>query len=198
MRKRWIKILMIILFVFAAGCGSGRKLAKNPQPLGFVPFSGQNMAGDPEELNHQLEIALRNSGSFYLQVLDSVPSQWDLPAMQAQKDSSVRWIVTGQFEYENISTSKGKNLPFLLYKPNTSLSVRISYRLYSSEKKGWQNIGEIDAGKKKGGDYQVLGYDEADPSLALDAKERQLLHKAAYEEAAQILIGRIEKQMKIK
>lgn len=196
MQKFWLKISFLSILLLW-GCGSGRKLTDNPQPLGIVPFTASNLTAEAADLNRRLLKDLRNSGSFYLTVLDSAPEFYDLTRMQSASDSSLKWILTGNFELESISREKGK-IPLLIYKPCTAITVKLLYRLYSTEKKGWDDIGEVIAKKKKGGDYQLIEFDKTDPSLAPTAGERQLMREAAYEELSAQLIKRIEARMKIK
>ena len=197
MKKFWTKFILIIL-IMILGCGSGRKLPQNPQPLGFIPFSKSNMVGSVDELNYNLLTALKNSGSFYIQPLDTLPGLWDLPQMRTIQDSLIQYIITGQFECESQGQEKGRKIPFLLNTPKATITVELVYRLYSIEKEGWVDIGEVVVKNKMSGDIQVLEYDEAHPSLTLDAKERQILRKEAYRKAGGELVKRIEKIMNIK
>ncbi len=198
MQIKLYKTICLFLSLWILGCGSGYKLAKNPQPLGFVPFANRNMAGPTEDLNKQMELALRSSGSFFVHKLDTMPDVWDLQEMKAVDDALVQWIVTGEFVYESIDENKGKKIPFVVYTPNVIMSAKLRYRLFSKEKDGWQDINEISAEQKKGGDLQFIEYDASDPSLALDAKDRQLMRQRTYQKLANKLIERIEKQLKIK
>ncbi|MEJ2636527.1 MAG: hypothetical protein P8184_14695 [Calditrichia bacterium] len=192
------KSIFLIVIILMMGCGSTKKLTGNPQPLGYIPFSAGSMTGNPEELDRQLLDDLQNSGSFYLHRMDSVPALWDLPQMRSEKDSLVQWIVTGRYISENIERKKGSLIPFVIYRPRTELSVRMEYRIYNSSKKGWEDIGEILARKSVRGTTQVMMYDESDPSLALDARERQILRREVYQLANNELIQKIESLIKIK
>ncbi|OPX33808.1 hypothetical protein B1H10_05020 [candidate division KSB1 bacterium 4484_188] len=189
---------LLVLLLLILGCGGGRKLAKNPQPIGFVPFTSANVAGAPEDINSQLVRAIQSSGILILHPVDSIPGFWNLAQMQVVKDSAAQWVVTGRVDYENQAPEKGSKIPFLLNKPGSAISVKITYRLYNREKGGWADIGEIVVKKKKPGDYQLLEYNPADPSLSLNARERQLLRDAVYQEAANKLLKQIAKKMKIK
>jgi len=197
MKRFWISSL-VILILFFANCGSGRKLVKNPQPLGFVPFACSNMAGPADELNQRLEITFRNSGSFFLHVLDTMPNIWDLSRMKSVHDSLLQWILTGEFVYEDVFTDKGLNVPFVAYRPATVLRVKLVYRLYNREKDAWQEMGEIEVRRKFAGKIQIIDYDSADPSLIMDSKQRQILRQQAYLELAEQLIKKLQKKMKIK
>ncbi len=196
MRKYWIKYLLIFGGLLIISCGSGRKLAQNPQVLGYVPFAGEKMAGPVEEVNNTLRSGLEGSGSFIIRSLDSVAAVWDLPKMQEVRDSA-QWILTGELVNERLGPRKGRKIPFLLYTPGTAFSVTVRYRLYSREKSGWQDIAEVTAEKKVSGDLQFVDYDASDPSLILDAKERQLLREKTYERLARKLTEILEKQMNI-
>ncbi len=192
------KLILLIVIILMMGCGSAKKLAGNPQPLGYIPFSSGSMTGNPEELNRQLLDDLQNSGSFYLHRMDSMPALWDLPQMRSEEDSLIQWVVTGRYISENIERKKGSLIPFIIYRPGTELSVRLEYRIYNSSKKGWEDIGEILARKLVRGTTQVMMYDESDPSLALDARERQILRREVYQLANNELIQKIETLLKIK
>lgn len=197
MKRFWISLLIFGVLLFAS-CGSGRKLVKNPQPLGFVPFACGNMAGPADELNRQLETTFRNSGSFFLQVLDTVPGTWELPRMKSVQSSELQWILTGEIVYEDVYTEKGLNLPLVAYRSASGVRVKLTYRLYSRENDAWQDMGEIEVKKKFAGKLQVMDYDPADPTLIMDSKQRQILRQQAYRELAEQLIRKLRKKMKIK
>ena len=196
MKKFYFKILLLFI-IFLLGCGSSRKLTDNPQPLGIIPFSNSKLTAEAEVLNNNLFELLRNSGSFYLNILDSTAKYYTLKQLQSISDSSLKWILTGKFEIESIGQEKGK-IPFLILKPSASITVQLTYRLYNGEKKGWEAIDRLTVKKAKGGSYQLFEYDEMDPSLALNATERQNLRISAYQELTELLIKRIESKMDIK
>lgn len=193
LNKYWLMLLLLVL-----GCGGGRKLAKNPQPIGFVPFVCADVSGAPEDANRQFVRAIQSSGTLILYPLDSIPGFWNLAQMRTVKDSAAQWVVTGRVDYENQAPEKGSKIPFLLHKPGSAISLKMTYRLFNREKDGWADIGEIVVKKKKPGDYQWLEYNPADPSLSLNARERQLLRDAVYQEAADKMVKQIAKIMKIK
>ncbi|GAB4373607.1 MAG: hypothetical protein Kow0042_17600 [Calditrichia bacterium] len=191
---RRFNILIGISLLFW-GCGGGLKLSENPQPLGFVPFSGSDLTTSADELNQHLLTALHNSGNFLIHPLDTISGFWDLSQMQAEEREDIQWILTGKFEYEMQTTKKGSRIPYLVFAPKKGYTVKIIYRLYNTQKKNWQAIGEIHADRFKGGDYQVLNYQESDPSLFLSAKERQVMRGEVLEAAAQKLAKQIVSQM---
>lgn len=193
-----ISLLIFLIICLLIGCGSSRKLATNPQRLGIVPFSTARMAGEPDSLNKLLLEYIEDSGSFYLNILDTIAGYWNLETMKAARDSTSQWILTGKIISEIQSQEKGKKVPFLFYTPNSTYSIRLKYRLYNREKESWADIGEINVKKKQSGDIQFLEYDEADPSLALDAGERQRLRRQAYQQAVRHLIQKLESQINIK
>jgi hypothetical protein len=129
--------------------------------------------------------------------LDSSANFYSLSEIKSYSDTSLLWILTGKFDYELIEMDKGK-IPVLIYKPNTTFSVKLTYRLYNREKNGWVDIGELVAKKKKGGRYQLLEFDRSDPSLMLSAIERQKMRNEAYAELSEMLIKKIETKMNIK
>jgi hypothetical protein len=188
--------IFLLCTLFIWGCGSSRKLTDNPQPLGIIPFLNSKLTPEAEELNENLFEFLRNSGSFYLNILDTTENYYTLNQLQSLSDSSLKWILTGKFEFESSGQEKGK-IPFLLFKPNATFTVQLTYRLYNREKKGWEDIDRLTVRKTKGGSYQLLEYDEMDPSLALNATERQNLRISAYQELSELLVKRIESKMNI-
>lgn len=196
MKKFWFNVCFL-LFLVLWSCGSSRKLTENPEYLGIIPFSNSNLNTKAEELNTHLFTALKNSGSFYLNVLDSSANFYSLSEIKSYSDTSLGWILTGKFDYESIAQDKGK-IPVLIYKPNITFTVKLTYRLYNREKNGWVDIGELVAKKKKGGRYQLLEFDQTDPSLMLSAIERQKLRTETYAEISEMLIKKIESKMNIK
>lgn len=198
MQRKFYNIFFVITLFFLAGCGGGRKLVKNPQPLGIVPFAGAELAGEPQELNRVLLNELRGSGAFLVRELDTIPAVWDLERLKADPDSLVQWILTGEFLQEYQVNGRGTLIPFTLFKPYVGLRVKIHYRLYSREKQGWADIGDVVATVKKGGGFQVIDYDEAHPRLMLDARQRQIMREAAYQKAVRMLVKKIAAKMKIK
>jgi len=199
MRRKFINILSVLLLGLLGGCGSSTvKIAKNPQPLGVVPFVTDNVAGNAQELNRDLREALEGSGRFVVVPMDTVPGVWDEQRIKALPSGDVKWILTGKFELEAQTTGRGTYFPFIMFKPYVAIRVQAQYRLYNREKNNWAEIGRVDATAKRVNDLQFFEVDPSDPDLQLDARDRQLLREKAYRELFARLVEKVSSKMKIK
>lgn len=195
--KKGYGLLPLIASLFLY-CGGSKKLAQEPQLIGIVPFVAENMSGDPALLNRQLIHALDRSGSFRLVFIQEKPELKDLIEMQTLADTSLRWILSGDFTKSISLEKKGKHIPGLLYQPKVQYLVSAEVRLYDGSEKRWKILQEFEASAAEKGDLQALEFDANDPSLALSAKQRELLRERAYQNLFEKIIKEMEKKMEIK
>ncbi len=199
MRSVFFNFLGIIMIIVLLGCGSSAvKIAKEPQPLGVVPFTSDNVAGNLSELNQRLFVALEGSGRFRIIPLDTVPGLWNEQQMSGVKDSTLKWILTGKFELENQKTGRGTYFPFIVFKPYVAIQVKAQYRLFNREKNNWAEIRMVEATAKRVNDLQFFEVDPNDPDLQMDAKDREILRQKAYQEVFRKMAQSVSSKMKIK
>jgi len=201
MRNHPIKFVFTCLFILSlavmAGCGGGRKLAKSPKTLAFVPFAAGNITAGAQELNEKLINGLEHSGSFRLQFLQKKPALLSLSDLEARTDTSSAFVLTGKFLREIERVRPGKRIPGLAYLPKIEIEVSAEVRLYNSQEGRWVYLDNITAVADRRGDAQVLEYDAEDPSLAINARERQVLRETAYSKLFEKIVKVLEKAMEI-
>ncbi len=190
-------LLVFGLFILLLHCGGGRKLATQPQPIGFYPFLSENLSPEPTLLNEQLQRALVISGSFTVVPMASHPALASLSTLQQISDTSLTYILTGRFLKEEQVVSGGKHIPLVAYLPRTEIKVKAEILLYNREKKGWQLIREVEGIASKKGQIQVAGMDATAPDLQLSAPDYARLQQQAYQNLFFNIIQILEKAMEI-
>ncbi|MFZ0391212.1 MAG: hypothetical protein WAN36_12215 [Calditrichia bacterium] len=184
MKSKPIKTAAILLLLLLSGCGGSRKLIENATPLGWVPFSSSDLAPPAEDWDRTMLRELENSGGFLMVPVDTLPAFPDLARLQNLADSSFAWIVTGRLISENTLVKPGWRIPFLFYSPVTIHRLKLEFRLFNTAKNNWEAVEELTVEEGEKGDWQLLDYDPADPSLQPDAVELALLRQKVYEKAA--------------
>ncbi len=173
-------------------------MASNPKTLTVVPFDVSNISPGAAELNNRLIHALEHSGSFRIRTLLTQPRTLSLTELDSLTTGDSPFILTGRFLREVERASAGKHIPGVAYLPRVEIEVAAEVRLYKSDEKKWVYLDNLKAVAARRAAPQAMEFDAADPSLALDAPDREILRDIAYEKLFGKMVKVLEKAMEIK